>query len=293
MYCKKWIQSFCALGLLFSLITSAACQQPTSTPDTPDSPRLLFAQTSLAAKLEPLADDAKLWKLTLINPSPVTRAFADRPFRKTFEFKATDFDDIWALRGDDNFANDPPNATLTYYGLSGIEFADPAVTADVRKQLVGDPSKPIDGAIKPLEQGSFTVILRSKPIFNDAINTIEFTVEPIINQGETGSELDALKKSRVTAIVFNHSSLFIDTFWESLFTLGGYLAPAQAPVAGGVLVFPAVAKGGAGAGAAAVSGISTAAAIGFAAAFVIVGVVGYYGWNKYCETHESSTFCGD
>jgi hypothetical protein len=90
--------------------------------------QLMFVQSAESLK----ADDKTL---RLVNVSPQTIWFTDRPVRKAGHVTMANYMKEWtAAAGKDNFSKDPPNATLSVYEagdadntLTVVEIFDPVV----------------------------------------------------------------------------------------------------------------------------------------------------------------------
>lgn len=90
--------------------------------------QLMFVQSAEGLK----ADDKTL---RLVNVSPQTIWFTDRPVRKAGHVTTANYMKEWtAAAGKDNFSKDPPNATLSVYQpgkdentLTVVEISDPKV----------------------------------------------------------------------------------------------------------------------------------------------------------------------
>ena len=90
--------------------------------------QLMFVQSAEGLK----ADDKTL---RLVNVSPQTIWFTDRPVRKAGHVTMANYMKEWtAAAGKDNFSKDPPNATLSVYEagandntLTVVEIFDPVV----------------------------------------------------------------------------------------------------------------------------------------------------------------------
>jgi hypothetical protein len=90
--------------------------------------QLMFVQSAESLK----ADDKTL---RLVNVSPQTIWFTDRPVRKAGHVTMANYLKEWtAAAGKDNFSKDPPNATLSVYDagqsdntLTVVEIFDPVV----------------------------------------------------------------------------------------------------------------------------------------------------------------------
>ena len=94
---------------------------------------LMFVQVSQGLKV-----DAGAKTLRLVKVSPLTLYFADRPERIAGHIKMADYMVEWTSKaGKDNFAGDPPNATLSTYepgqadnSLTVVEISHPKVEGD-------------------------------------------------------------------------------------------------------------------------------------------------------------------
>ncbi len=89
----------------------------------------LFVQTA-----KRMAYDAASRRMTLLEVSPVTLAFADRPERIAANMRTADFVPFWST-GNDSFLRDPPNADVSI--LEGntlrqvvVVLRDPALQDD-------------------------------------------------------------------------------------------------------------------------------------------------------------------
>lgn len=92
---------------------------------------LMFVQTSAA-----MSADVDEQTLRLVQVTPQTLYFADRPERVAGHVKMADYLSEWT-EGEDNFGEDPPNATLSVYEpdaakntLVVVEIFDPVVDGD-------------------------------------------------------------------------------------------------------------------------------------------------------------------
>jgi hypothetical protein len=93
-----------------------------------DKVQLMFVQSAESLK----ADDKTL---RLVNVSPQTIWFTDRPVRKAGHVTMANYLKEWtAAAGKDNFSKDPPNATLSVYEagkaentLTVVEIFDPVL----------------------------------------------------------------------------------------------------------------------------------------------------------------------
>ncbi|MFO0992268.1 MAG: hypothetical protein U1E67_10095 [Hyphomicrobiales bacterium] len=109
-----------ALPVAFAAVASA--EEP--------KPMLMFVQVSEGLKVDEAAKT-----LRLVNVSPQTLFFADRPERIAGHIKMAAYLEEWTSKaGKDNFANDPPNATLSVYEpgqadntLAVVEISNPKI----------------------------------------------------------------------------------------------------------------------------------------------------------------------
>ena len=94
---------------------------------------LLFVQVS-----EDLEVDSEASTLRLVNVSPQTLYFSDRPNRIAGHLKMEEFLDEWTEKaGEDNLGADPPNATLSVYEpgnvdttLAVVEISEPVLEGE-------------------------------------------------------------------------------------------------------------------------------------------------------------------
>ena len=83
--------------------------QTTASPQSATKLQLMFVQTAQDIKVDPTTKTFQL-----VNVSPQTLYFADRPERVAGNIPMAVYMDTWkGGAGTDNFANDPPNATLS------------------------------------------------------------------------------------------------------------------------------------------------------------------------------------
>lgn len=75
--------------------------------------------------------------LTLTGLAPATLFFSDRPSRVVGHVSSADFVDLWD-KGENSFAEDPPNAVLAFLG-DGDETPEDAVVV-IRDPQLGDKS---------------------------------------------------------------------------------------------------------------------------------------------------------
>ena len=112
---------------LLLALAVALCALPAQAADQPKI-QLMFVQTA-----EDFKADAKT--LRLVNVGKQTLYFTDRPVRKAGHITMPDYLKEWtAAAGPENFANDPPNATLSVYEggknenvLTVVEISNPVV----------------------------------------------------------------------------------------------------------------------------------------------------------------------
>ncbi len=104
-YCR---QAFLLAAVMLSI---AACATTSTTTTSLEKPMLMFVQVS-----EELKVDAAAKTLRLVKVSQQTLYFSDRPVRIAGHIKMADYLEEWTAKaGKDNFAADPPNATLSVY----------------------------------------------------------------------------------------------------------------------------------------------------------------------------------
>ena len=96
----------------------------------PKEIQALFVQTAKSVVFEN-------GRLTLNGLAPTTLYFSDRPDRVVGHITSDEFLDAWD-EGEDNFADDPPNAALSVFSHDGDEIhdivvvlKDPALNGDV------------------------------------------------------------------------------------------------------------------------------------------------------------------
>lgn len=114
----------------FPDLASAQHSTPSKETRTDQQVQLMFVQTADDLKVNP-----KEKTLRLINVNQQTFYFSDRPKRVAGNITMPAYLDEWtAVAGPDNFANDPPNATLSVYEgsrqdntLAVVEISHPVV----------------------------------------------------------------------------------------------------------------------------------------------------------------------
>lgn len=119
---KEWVILLCV-----GLLASPAIAEEDETIE------FLFVQTA-----ENLAVDPATLTFRLVNVSPQTLYFSNRPYRVAGHLKMDDYLEEWSdAAGPDNLSADPPNATLSVYGpgqtestLVVVEITDPVVEGD-------------------------------------------------------------------------------------------------------------------------------------------------------------------
>jgi len=98
--------------------------------------------------------------ITLKGVSPSTLYFADRPQREVGHMSSRHFVDVWG-EGDNSFADDPPNAVLSYLGASGSLPEDTVVVLS-EPQLEGNDLRysveVLDGTL-PSETGPISLFI--------------------------------------------------------------------------------------------------------------------------------------
>lgn len=125
------------LSVLLAVLTSCASQQQKTGQTAEDGSKVveyLFVQNAKS-----IAFDRGM--LTLRDVSPTTLFFSDRPERIVGHTLTKEFQEDWGV-GEDNFAADPPNATLSIFNdeeivdvvvvLSNPEIRDGDLIYDVR-----------------------------------------------------------------------------------------------------------------------------------------------------------------
>jgi len=113
---------------IFLIMLIALCGLPLARAADQPKPQLMFVQTA-----DDFRADGKT--LRLINVSPQTIYFSDRPVRIAGHITMANYLKEWtAAAGADNFSKDPPNATLSVYepgkkenALTVVEITRPVV----------------------------------------------------------------------------------------------------------------------------------------------------------------------
>ena len=136
-----------AVGLRLGFVGGTSAEE--------SKPMLMFVQIA-----EDLKVDAAEQSLRLVKVSPQTLYFADRPERIAGHIQMDDYLKEWTSKaGPDNFANDPPNATLSVYEpgqpnntLAVVEISEPKVEGSdlVYKYEVIDGKMPKSGGATSL-----------------------------------------------------------------------------------------------------------------------------------------------
>jgi hypothetical protein len=101
------------LGITTIAIASATIPNISVAQTTPSQQKvqLMFVQTAEDIKVDPATKTIRL-----VNVNKQTLYFSDRPNRIAGNLTMAAYMDEWTARaGKDNFANDPPNATLSIY----------------------------------------------------------------------------------------------------------------------------------------------------------------------------------
>jgi hypothetical protein len=119
-------------GLMGLSVAAAAAALASARPAMAEEskPMLMFVQLSGGVKVDEAAKTVRL-----VNVTPHTLYFADRPERIAGHIKMSAYLEEWTSKaGKDNFAADPPNAALSVYEdgqsnntLAIIEIIDPKV----------------------------------------------------------------------------------------------------------------------------------------------------------------------
>jgi hypothetical protein len=110
------------------MLSTAGCATTSSA--SSESPQLMFVQSADDVKV-----DAAAKTLRLVKVNQQTLYFSDRPVRLAGHLKLADYLKEWtAAAGEDSFAKDPPNATLSVYEpgkpentLVVVKIANPVV----------------------------------------------------------------------------------------------------------------------------------------------------------------------
>ena len=113
------------------LLSMAACAT-TSKKDSVSSaaPQMMFVQSAEDIKVDPAAGTFRL-----VNVNQQTIFFSDRPQRIAGHMKMADYLKEWSAKGGkDNFAVDPPNATISIYEPGRPE--NTLVVAKISKPVV-------------------------------------------------------------------------------------------------------------------------------------------------------------
>ena len=113
---NRWIAIAVVTLSLFAVVLTRGsdAQAPAPTPAGPDTVELLFVQNSVAGSY-----DGKTLTLNGVGP---TIFFSDRPQRVTGQVRTAEFIGHWD-KGSDNFAENPPNASLSIFGDKEIRTA--------------------------------------------------------------------------------------------------------------------------------------------------------------------------
>ena len=106
------VLGFSAIGIV--RYNRARAEQTPQATENSDKVQLLFVQNAVSGSFK---DNT----LTLEGIGP-TIFFSDRPERVTGQVRTSEFIGHWD-KGSDNFAADPPNATLSIFGEEGVESA--------------------------------------------------------------------------------------------------------------------------------------------------------------------------
>ncbi len=103
---RRSIGACVALLLLVGMVSRVTAATTSSS-----TPQLMFVQTA-----EDLKVDAAKSSFRLVKVNQQTLYFSDRPVRIAGHLKMADYLEEWTAKaGKDNFAGDPPNATLSVY----------------------------------------------------------------------------------------------------------------------------------------------------------------------------------
>jgi hypothetical protein len=111
---KRLIPAGQASLLAVIMLSMAGCSTPSKTADNSSSSskaQLMFVQVAEDLKVDPATKTLRLVKV-----NQQTLYFSDRPVRIAGHYKMADYLAEWTTKaGKDNFAVDPPNATLSVY----------------------------------------------------------------------------------------------------------------------------------------------------------------------------------
>jgi hypothetical protein len=114
------VMAIAGLGSQLGFAENAKADEP--------KPMFMFVQTADDLKADPAANT-----LRLVNVSQQTLYFSDRPVRLAGHLKMADYLEEWT-KGEDNFGEDPPNATLSVYEpaqgdntLAVVELTNPVI----------------------------------------------------------------------------------------------------------------------------------------------------------------------
>lgn len=139
-----------------------------------DDVAFLFVQSSASGTFEQ-KDGQKI--LTLIDVSPSTVYFSDRPNRNT-GFESTElFTALWDEGDDDSFASNPPNAALEILDSNG--------------------------------QSDLFILVLMNPVYNYESETLQYNVEILAEASKGLIHYDDKNGFEIPA-TFEHSVLFID-----------------------------------------------------------------------------------
>jgi hypothetical protein len=107
------LNSACRAFILAAVILPiAACAAtPTTSSTSSEAPELMFVQSAEDLRVDPAAKTLRLVKI-----NQQTLYFSDRPQRIAGHLKMDDYLKEWTAKaGQNNFGDDPPNATLSVY----------------------------------------------------------------------------------------------------------------------------------------------------------------------------------
>jgi hypothetical protein len=99
------------LAFLLAAVLLSAAASTTASANASQNPQLMFIQSA-----EDLKVDSAAGTFRLVKVNQQTLYFSDRPVRIAGHIKMADYLKEWTAKaGKDNFAADPPNATLSVY----------------------------------------------------------------------------------------------------------------------------------------------------------------------------------
>ena len=128
---NKSLLRACLVYLLVAVVLPlSACSGPAVNTSSSETPQLMFVQSAEDLKVDSAANTLRLVKV-----NQQTLYFSDRPQRIAGHLKMADYLHEWTAKaGQDNFGQDPPNATLSVYEpgqpdntVVAVEITNPVV----------------------------------------------------------------------------------------------------------------------------------------------------------------------